>query len=319
MITRTGAMGTFRYPRDVSRLALLVGCVALATTRLGLLAHELVGHGGTALACGARVDEVRLFWFAGGWIHYRLAEPSLPAALAISMGGIAVELLAGAALWLAARGPSFARRLVRAVGTALVIHASWYLATGAFHGYGDGALLYRELGDARIAVALAAGAITCTASFFGARSVLGALAATLPGSTRARIAGTIVALAVAGGVHAALAAGELAYRRDAAYTAVMTTERERLVAREYARWEAQHDSAAPEIRQAQRAQIEREHPTFPFAWLLAGATALAVGFGAWRSRGGEDQRISQRMLAVAGVAAAAAICAVIALGAVFSM
>jgi len=113
----------------------------------------------------------------------------------------------------------------------------------------------------------------------------------------ARIAGTIVALAVAGGVHAGLAAGELAYRRDAAYKAVMTTERDRMVAREYARWELEHQAAAPEVREAQRTQIESTHPTFPFAWLLAAATALAVALGAWRTHKPEAQRISQRTLA----------------------
>jgi hypothetical protein len=297
----------------VGRLAFLVTCVALATTRLGLIAHELVGHGGTAVALGARVDEVRLFWFAGGWIHYQMAEPSIPVALAISMGGIAVELVVGAALWV------FARGLVRAVGTALVIHASWYLATGAWHGYGDGALLYHEAGDVRYAIALAAGAVTCTAAFFGARGVLGALAATLPGSRRARIAGTIAALAIAGGVHAGLAAGELAYRRDTAYTSIMTSERERLVARDYARWEASNGSAAPEARQEQRTQIERAHRAFPFAWLLAAATAIAVALGAWRTRRAAYAPISQRALLVAGGLAAAAICAVIALGAALSM
>jgi hypothetical protein len=288
----------------------LVSCIALATTRLGLLAHELVGHGGTALAVGARVDEVRLFWFAGGWIHY-VGAPSVAGALAISMGGIAVELATGAALWALARGDSFARRLLRAVGAALVIHASWYLATGAWHGYGDGALLYHEAGDARYAIALAAGAVACAAAFFAARGILGTLAATIPGSRPARIAGTVAALAIAAGVHGGLAAGELAYRRDASYTQVMTSERERVVAREYAHWEAANGSAAPEVREEQRTQIQRAHRTFPFAWLLGAAVALAVALGAWRSRPMPDASISRRALGVAAALAASAICAVV--------
>ena len=110
-------MGTLR---EIGRLTVLVTCIALATTRLGLLAHELLGHGGTAVALGGTVDQVRLFWFAGGWIHYTLPEPSLAAAVAIAMGGIAVELVCGLALCIAVRGATFGRQLVRAAGVALI-------------------------------------------------------------------------------------------------------------------------------------------------------------------------------------------------------
>ena len=109
--------------RPVARLAVLVAFVALATSRLGLVAHELLGHGGMALAVGARILEVRLFWFAGGWIRY-VGAPDLAAVLAISMAGIAVELAAGTALWLAARGDSLGRRVLRTIGAGLVLHAT---------------------------------------------------------------------------------------------------------------------------------------------------------------------------------------------------
>jgi len=68
--------------KETFRLAALLACVALATSRLGLIGHELVGHGGVALAAGATDLEVQLFWFAGGWIRYQLAESSLAASLA---------------------------------------------------------------------------------------------------------------------------------------------------------------------------------------------------------------------------------------------
>src|SRR3954452_23500441 len=134
--------------RDVLRLGALLACVALATTRLGLLAHELVGHGGTAVAFGAHVTDVRLFWFAGGWIRYA-GVPSAGAALAIAMGGIAVETVCGTVLWFAVHGDTLGRRIVRGCAAAIVLHAGWYLATGAFSGFGDGILLYHQLGDAR--------------------------------------------------------------------------------------------------------------------------------------------------------------------------
>ncbi len=296
------------------RLTVLLACVALATTRVGLLVHELVGHGGTALAFGAQIDDVRLFWFAGGWIHYDHV-PSLGAAVAIALGGIAVELACGLALWLAARGDTLARRNVRAIGAALVVHAGWYLATGTWHGYGDGVLLYHVLGDWRWPVAIAAGLVTCAAAFAGARVVLGALAMTLPGSRRARIAGTALALVLAGGVHAALLAGELAIRRDTRYGEVMKPERTRVVEQEVSRWDAEHANAAPEERRVVVQHIESEHRPFPFAWLLGLATLAAILAGAWRARPAEEHAISTRALAIAAACAAGATAIVIAIGA----
>jgi len=293
--------------RDVLRLGALLACVALATSRLGLLAHELVGHGGTALAVGAKVTDVRLFWFAGGWIRY-IGAPSVGAALAIAMGGIALETVCGTVLWLAVRGDSLGRRILRGIGAALVLHASWYLATGAFSGFGDGVLLYRELGVARVPVAIAAGAITCGAAFLGAREVLGALAAT----QRHRIGGTLGAIALAAGLHAALAIGELHVRRDRTYTETMRPERERVIAQELVRWQAANPDAPALERAAETQRIEDAHPhTFPFVIALALATALSVLAGAFRAKPGQGG-ITRRLLLQWAVTAAIAIAVVIA-------
>jgi hypothetical protein len=290
--------------RPVARLAVLVAFVALATSRLGLVAHELVGHGGMALAVGARILEVRLFWFAGGWIRY-VGAPDLAAVLAISMAGIAVELAAGTALWLAARGDSLGRRILRAIGAALVLHATWYLATGAFNGFGDGVVLYRVLGPWRVPVAVAAGLVTCAAAYLGAREVLGALAATLP---RHRVAGTVAALAAAGALHAALAVGELRVRADRTYAQTMAPERERVVTQ----WIEAHPDAPAPVRAAAVHKLEAEHPTFPFVWLLAIATAAALAAGAWRAKPAEEAPIPRRLLIAWAVAAVLAIALVIA-------
>jgi hypothetical protein len=285
--------------RPVVRLAALVACVALATSRLGLLGHELVGHGGMAVAVGAKVTEVKLFWFAGGWIRY-VGAPGLAAVLAIAMAGIGVELVAGAALWLAVRGDSLGRRIVRGIAAGLVLHATWYLATGAFSGFGDGMVLYRVLGGWRVPVAIAAGAVTCTAAYAGAREVLGALAATLP---RWRIAGTITALAAAAALHAALAVGELRLRADRTYAETMAPERERAIAR----WDEGHPSAPAPVRAAAVHQIEDEHPTFPFVWVLAIATLVAVIAGARRAKPAEPGLVPARLLATWATAAIVAI------------
>src|SRR5580692_2579173 len=119
------------------RLAAVLGCIALATSRLGLVAHELGGHGGMALLLGGEVTQVKLFWFAGGWIRYRI-DTGEAGLLAITVAGMAVEVVIGGILWLTVRGGTLGARLVRGAGGALVIHATWYFATGAWHGYGDG-------------------------------------------------------------------------------------------------------------------------------------------------------------------------------------
>src|SRR5262245_12121788 len=112
----------------VAKLTALLACVSLATSRIGLVVHELVGHGGAAILCGGQVTDVTLFWFAGGWVQS--SYPATHATVVIVMlGGIAIELVAGAALWLAlARRSraSFGALCVRAVGATLVVHALCY-------------------------------------------------------------------------------------------------------------------------------------------------------------------------------------------------
>jgi hypothetical protein len=308
--------------KDVFRLAVLLTCVALATSRIGLIAHELVGHGGMALALGGDITDVKLFWFAGGWIRYQLPETSLAGSLAISMAGIAVELVAGVTLWLAVRGDGLGRRIGRGIGTALVVHATWYLATGAWHGFGDGLLLYRELGSWRAPVAIAAGLATCTAAFAGAREVLGALAHTIAGSPRRRIIGTAIAVVVAAGLHASLAAGEVKLRRDTTYGVVMQPERERVIARELVQWQrAQKAQGAVVTDDAKRAEVqrlERTHRTFPFVWILAACTVIAVLAGARLTKRAAAAPIESRLLAITAVVAIGAILAVVMLDGLFA-
>jgi len=301
--------------KEVLRLAALLACVALATSRFGLIGHELLGHGGAALAFGAHIDSVQLFWFAGGWIRYHLTEPSPAAALAIAMAGIALELLVGVTLWLAVRRPTLGGRITRGIGAALVVHATWYLATGAWHGFGDGLILYRMLGAARAPVAIAAGLVTCGVAFLGAREVLGALSATVHGSRRARVIGTAIALVLAAGLHAGLTAGELALRRDPTYAETMQPERERVIAQELSQWRSEQAArgveVSPDAQRVERAHLAKVHRTFPFVWLLAIATALAALAGARRAKPGAETRISSRLLVLAAGIAIGAVWLVI--------
>lgn len=302
----------------VARLAVLGTCAGLATSRIGLLAHELVGHGGAAVAMGGTVTDVQLFWFAGGWIRFEATGGEL----VIALGGIAVELIVGLALWIAlARRTSLGGRIARAIGAALVLHATWYLATGTWHGFGDGVKLHRELGDAKWLVAIPAALVTMAAGYAAARWVLGALAATIPGGRRRRIVGTVIALVVAGGLQLGAALGEVQLRRDTTYAQAMRREPDLMVARELAQWTEQQVRAGEAPTEQARAEMRRNlaqrHTQFPFAIVLAVLTVLAVGAGAVRTRAVPAAPIATGLLARCAVVCGGSIALVIAIDVVF--
>jgi len=302
----------------VAKLTALLGCVSLATSRIGLVVHELVGHGGAAIACGGQVTDVTLFWFAGGWVQSSY-PPTHATVVIVMLGGIAIELVAGAALWLALSRrsrTSFGALSVRAVGATLVVHALCYLAGGTYHGFGDGIVLYRELGDgARLAVALVAGAVACGAAYAGARSIVRALLATLPAR---RVAGLALAVAIAGGVQVALAVGEVQLRRDAVYARIMKPERDRLAERELAEWLRRHHDASAAEREAEARALAARHRDFPFAIVLGICVAAAVVAGAVRSRTpAEPPALTGRLLARAIAVALGSLAAVIAIDLAF--
>ena len=278
----------------VLRLAALLASVGIAASRLGLVAHELIGHGGATLAVGGSVLEVKLFWFAGGWIRFDIPPGTTPH-LIVAMGGLAIELLAGGGLWLATRRP-----LLRGLGAALLAHACWYLAAGAWHGFGDGTILYHLLGDARYPVALLTGALGCAAAFFGSRVVFGALY-----SYADHRAGTLaIAVLAAAVVNIVTPIAEVRLRGDQTYGAIMSPERERVVAREYAAWAAAHPATVAE-QQAKLDQLEAEHRDVPFKFLLIAALALAAVLGSRASPRRDDARPRLRVpltLAAASIA-----------------
>jgi hypothetical protein len=329
MITRAPTRAQ-SYARRVSRpwwsavlgLTLFLAGTSLALSRIGLVIHELVGHGGTAIAVGGTVTDAHLFWFAGGWIRYAVAEPSVAKELAISLGGIAVETVLGIALWVGlGRRTGLGGRTLRTLGAALGVHAMFYLATGTWHGYGDGRLIHALAGDARYPLAIAAGAVGCAAGWSGARHLFGSLVAAVPasGSSRgARLAGVLIAIAAAAAVNVALDLGELRVRRDAVYQVTMQPERERVVARELAEWQRAQPAEVPDAELAARARaLAAQHRDFPFAWLLGVSLTAAIVAGAARARRGTEHRLAPRLIAVACGAAVISTAAVIAIDAGF--
>jgi hypothetical protein len=313
---------------SVLRLIAFIAAVSLATTRVGLVVHELIGHGGTANLVGAGVEDIRLFWFAGGWIQYgRDAEWTLRDALIVQLGGIAIELAVGAVAlaWGRRRGGWLGLALTGA-GAGWVIHAGAYLAIGTWHGFGDGVLLHRALGSAKAAVAIPAGAICVATAYVATRALTGRFEAVVPVASRAgRLAIVAAAVAVAGGVHAGLARAELALRHDATYSGIMRHEREREIDRELAAWLAEQRARGAEADRASIAKHRREldaaHRTFPFGVVLVIAIAGAGIAGAARSRrpARDPPPLDRRVLIAAGAAAAIALALVVGAGAVFPL
>jgi len=303
------------------KLALLVFAIALATSRVGLILHEVVGHGVLAIVLGGHITGWSLHTFGGGWVAFARAEPWAGAdAIAVQLGGIAIELVAAAIAALAARRLHGAAWLALAgAAWALAIHAAFYLAVGTFHGFGDGTLLHRDLGTARLAIVIPAALLACSAAYLAGVRLIGALRA-LSGvaAPRRQLAAVALALAAAGAAHAALTFGELRVRRDPRYGVVMQSERDRTVARELAERIAAAEAAGrrlapPEVRDARR-ELERRHRELPFAPLLAAAIAAAVIAGGRRSPASRAPRVpSARALTWTVAIAASAVTLVVVL------
>jgi hypothetical protein len=315
-------------PLDAAwRLTIFVAAAALITSRLGLVVHELIGHGAAANAVGAGVDDVRLFWFAGGWIHYSRGAPrTLPDALFVQLGGIGIQLVIGiAAMVWARRRSDWLGLAITGAGAGWVIHAAAYLAIGSFHGFGDGLLLHRALGSAKSAVAVPAAVIAVAAAYLAARALTGRLEAVVPARTRAaRLAILAAAVAVAGGINAGLSRAELVIRDDTTYGAIMKPERDRQIDRELAAWlEAARargiDADRAEIARRRRA-LAGSHRTFPFRMVVTLSIAGAGLIGAARSRRPDAASpLDRRVLVAVVLGAVLALVVVVGAGAIFPL
>ena len=269
----------------------MLALVALATSRITLVVHELVGHGLAAVALGGDLLDYRLFLFGGGWVSYRWPNgpPGAAGGMAVALGGIFLELVAGAvALAIAARCRGAVARVgLFATATILLLHAGFYLAAGTHHGFGDGRAPHEALGAWRpllvvpVALAVVAGGYLLAARL--AREVT----AWVDGRPLAR-AGQIAAAAVlAAAAHGALTFGERALTSDEQYARVMEHENVRLVARDLGRFAAQSRRQGRPPTEAElaaaRARLEAQHRPVPLAPILAVALGLACLAGLWRS------------------------------------
>lgn len=110
--------------------------------RIGLIIHEVVGHGLPAIIFGEKVHEIELTYFAGGWITFDLPDQAWMV-FVVTMGGIFIELLIGGTILLL-HNKKNRHPLLILCAMVLIIHALFYLTDGTQYGYGDGRILYRQ-------------------------------------------------------------------------------------------------------------------------------------------------------------------------------
>jgi hypothetical protein len=123
----------------VTDLALLA--IMILTSRLALVVHEVGGHAVPAKLLGSRRLEIRLSPLGGGFVSPDFPIRPSPLGLGVfDLGGIALNLLTGAAAWLGARrlkrrGLSYVALLFLGVGS--IAGALVYLCSGLYYGSGD--------------------------------------------------------------------------------------------------------------------------------------------------------------------------------------
>jgi hypothetical protein len=262
---------------------------------VSLIAHELVGHAAVAAAFGGDLQDWHLFLFAGGYVDVDRDQPWTTAeSLAISLGGIVLQIVAGTALVLLARRarPGSLRRFtLLAFGVIDLLHGGYYLTAGTFHGYGDGITLHRTLGEHRPWLLVPGTALLLGGAFLGGRAALGTLRDWLaPLRPRAQAAVIAAGLVFACAGHAALTWTELRLARREVYASTMRHESDRRADQEVAifvlREQKRGAPPPPAVVEQLRSDLRDQHRRFPFAQTLAGALVLAFALGGALRRNG---------------------------------
>lgn len=263
--------------RFLSLAALLLASGLLAS-RTGLVLHEIGGHWGPAAAFGCSLGEIRLFVFGGGWVDFECARLTLAQSLAIDLGGIALQIVLGAGLVLAAaRRPRGVLGLaLLCVGMLWIVHGLFYLVTGVHYGVGDGRTLHRLFGDRRAALVVVGSGVLVVACAGFATALARRLSHRLPDRPLpARVVWLAAAILAAAALHGALAWGEQRLRADPVYAASFTPEHETAIAAEVRRFEQARPRTPDEVVAARREITARRTP-FPLRPALGAAMALAA-------------------------------------------
>lgn len=274
-------------------LALSFTLIALTASRITLVLHEFVGHGGLASLLGCRVTSFHLFLFGGGWIRYSRSEPFTSGeGLLVSLGGIAVELAFGTAclLWGRRQGARPRVRLVAVcVGLVDLLHAGYYVVVATHYGFGDGRRLGEFLGAGRHVLAVVGTLAVIALSYAMARELMRATAPFLSATSSSKRVGIVLAAAMMAALaHGGLMVGEQMLRADESYAKIMKPRSERQVEVELAKLQAKRraEGDAPSAAELEetRERLRQELRPWPLRPVVVVGMLGGLLLGAYRTR-----------------------------------
>jgi hypothetical protein len=278
-----------------ARLGMFLLALGLLLTRGSLVLHEVLGHALFAALFGAQVEEIRLFFFAGGYVSWSGARFSALEQMIVSIGGIGLELVLGTA-WviggLRATGRGWLAWAVVVAGGLNVLHGLFYLSVGVADGFGDGRYLHLALGPRRTLLAWPAALLLIGGGGLFARFV----AAELAGWVKARrpALALLGALAIAAGGHFGLMQLELALRRDTFFAErrAEAADRRAILAMEAKKAEAEaRGEVVDPAAEARWAAELRADPPLAFQWFVVPPLIAAVIVGLmWGARRPQQAR-----------------------------
>ncbi len=298
------------------RLSLVFSIAGLLASRIGLLVHEFIGHGGMAYALGGKVPQWRLFYFGGGWIRYeRTPWYSDAQELCIALAGVGSQLVVAILVWLVStRLQGVPRSMSRIVALLLCAHLCVYISTGTHYGFGDGMKLHELLSPlARNALVAALSLGMAISAYMLTKEALLLAAMLEMGSGPKRVAQTALAVMVATLVHAGLTYGEQGViDRDESYEAMMQREVDRQAAKYEASLAAQSRAVGQpwtfdQAIDARLTYLEKHEPLplRPILVLLGALAALAGCFRFHRTQ--SEKRIAWRSSLIRGPSIALAL------------
>lgn len=130
-----------------ARCSLIYFCSIFCFGRIGLIAHELIGHALPAKLLGLKLESIELSWFGGGSVHWQ-GHQELPPwqMLWLYGGGLWIELILAMILWGFRQHSSMVLRWI-CLGLAIVLinHAFYYWATSTHGVFADGRVIAEYL------------------------------------------------------------------------------------------------------------------------------------------------------------------------------
>ncbi len=189
---------------------------------VGLVLHEVGGHGAAAVALGCGVAGIDLTYFGHGVLHYAspCARWTWTTVTLADWSGLAITIGAGAVVLALARRPAFApmtRLLLALLATAFLLGQLSYATSGGFHDLYDPARTARALGARGLHVVawLPPLVLFAAAAIVGARSIVEAFRAHFGSRTRLHTLAQVAAtLGVAGLLYVAAFRIEWTLRAD---------------------------------------------------------------------------------------------------------